>query len=72
MTQSQYPDIGVACRLGYQVCGTERRYNQYGSGATLESERTAPHFHYTSLATLADAVDAELGRTATSNLLPTV
>lgn len=61
VAQSQYHDIGVARRLGYQVCWIERRFNQKGSGGTLESERTEPHYHYTSLAGLADAVEAELG-----------
>lgn len=59
--QSQYHDIGVAVRLGYQVCWIERRHAQKGSGGTLESAHTKPHYHFTSLAQLADAVDKELG-----------
>lgn len=61
VAQSQYHDIGVAVRLGYQVCWIERRHAQEGTGGTLESERTEPHYHYTSLAQLADAVEQELG-----------
>lgn len=61
VAQSQYHDIGVAMGLGYQTCWIERRHNQKGSGGTLESEHTKPHYHFTSLAQLADAVDAELG-----------
>ncbi|TBU95882.1 HAD-IA family hydrolase [Phytopseudomonas dryadis] len=59
--QSQYHDIGVAMRLGYQTCWIERRHAQKGSGGTLESVRTEPHYHFTSLAQLADAVEKELG-----------
>jgi putative hydrolase of the HAD superfamily len=61
VAQSQYHDIGVAKRLGYQVCWIERRHAQKGTGGTLESERTEPHYHFTSLAQLADAVEQELG-----------
>jgi putative hydrolase of the HAD superfamily len=48
-------------RLGYQTCWIERRFAQKGTGGTLESERTEPHYHFTSLAQLADAVEKELG-----------
>lgn len=61
VAQSQYHDIGVAMRLGYQTCWIERRFAQKGTGGTLESERTEPHYHFTSLAQLADAVEKELG-----------
>ncbi|GGJ93243.1 HAD family hydrolase [Pseudomonas matsuisoli] len=59
--QSQYHDIGVAMRLGYTTCWIERRFDKKGTGGTLESDRTEPTYHYTSLAQLADAVEAELG-----------
>jgi len=61
VAQSQYHDIGVAMRLGYQTCWIERRFAQKGTGGTLESDRYEPHYHFTSLAQLADAVEAELG-----------
>jgi putative hydrolase of the HAD superfamily len=61
VAQSQYHDIGVAMRLGYQTCWIERRFAQKGTGGTLESERTEPHYHFTSLAQLADAVEKDLG-----------
>ncbi|NWB10512.1 HAD-IA family hydrolase [Pseudomonas sp. D5002] len=61
VAQSQYHDIGVAVDLGYQVCWIERRHAQKGSGGTLESEHTKPHYHYHTLAQLADAVEQELG-----------
>ncbi len=63
VAQSQYHDIGVAKRLGYKVCWIERRKGMKGFGGTLEvAELTKPDFHYTTLAGLADAIDAELGR----------
>ena len=58
VAQSQYHDIGVARRLGIDVCWIERRHAQMGSGGTLESEHTVPDFHFHALAELADAVDA--------------
>jgi putative hydrolase of the HAD superfamily len=61
VAQSQYHDIGVAMRLGYQTCWIERRFAQKGSGGTLESAHSTPHYHFTSLAQLADAVEKELG-----------
>jgi putative hydrolase of the HAD superfamily len=61
VAQSQYHDIGVAMRLGYQTCWIERRFAQKGTGGTLESARVEPHYHFTSLAQLADAVENELG-----------
>lgn len=61
VAQSQYHDIGVAMHLGYQTCWIERRFAQKGTGGTLESDRVEPHYHFTSLAQLADAVEKELG-----------
>lgn len=62
VAQSQYHDIGVAKRLGYKVCWIERRKGMKGSGGTLAvAELTQPDYHFTTLAGLADAIDAELG-----------
>lgn len=58
VAQSQYHDIGVARRLGYTVCWIERRRGLKDSGGTLEAARTEPHYHFTTLAELADAFDA--------------
>lgn len=58
VAQSQYHDIGVAKRLGYEVCWIERRSGQPGSGATPPPEAvTTPDHHYFTLTELADAVD---------------
>ena len=59
VAQSQYHDIGVAKRLGYTVCWIERRKGLEGPGGTLDSDRTEPDYHFSTLAELADAVDAE-------------
>lgn len=59
VAQSQYHDIGVARALGYTVCWIERRQGQKGSGGTIEAPHTTPDLHFTTLAQLADAVDAE-------------
>lgn len=59
VAQSQYHDIGVARRLGYTVCWIERRKGLKGPGGTLNSERTEPDLHFSTLAELADAVEAE-------------
>jgi putative hydrolase of the HAD superfamily len=59
VAQSQYHDIGVAKRLGFQVCWIERRKGQEGFGATpLPEEITEADYHFATLAELADAVDA--------------
>ena len=58
VAQSQYHDIAVAKRLGFEVCWIERRKGQGGSGATPVSERVEPDYHFATLAELADAVDA--------------
>jgi putative hydrolase of the HAD superfamily len=59
VAQSQYHDIGISRRLGLTNCWIERRHAQQGYGGTIEPERfTAPDFHFTSMAGLADAVDA--------------
>ena len=58
VAQSQYHDIGVARQLGYTVCWIERRKGMKGTGGTLESAVTQPDYHFTTLAELADAVDA--------------
>ncbi len=59
VAQSQYHDIGVAKRLGYVVCWIERRKGAAGTGATPATETvTVPDYHFSTLAQLADAVDA--------------
>lgn len=63
VAQSQYHDIGVARRLGYKVCWIQRRMGQEGFGGSPVPETvTTPDFHYATLAELADAIDADLGR----------
>lgn len=61
VAQSQYHDIGIAVELGYATCWIERRQGQNGFGGTPKPKVvTKPHFHFSSLKQLADAVDAEL------------
>lgn len=63
VAQSQHHDIGVARELGYAVCWIERRHDQKGFGGTpVPAKVTEPDFHFPSMAALADAVEAELGR----------
>lgn len=62
VAQSQYHDIGVARELGYKVCWIERRQGQDGFGGTpTPSKVTRPDFHFSTLAQLADAIEAEAG-----------
>jgi putative hydrolase of the HAD superfamily len=59
VAQSQYHDIGVARRLGYTVCWIERRQGIPGSGGTITAAaRTDPHYHFATLAGLADLADS--------------
>ena len=59
VAQSQYHDIGISRKLGMTNCWIERRHAQPGYGGTIEpAEFTAPDFHFTSMATFADAVQA--------------
>ncbi len=59
VAQSQYHDIAVARRLGYHTCWIERRKGKQGTGATPRVQNVAiPDYHFSSLAELADAVDA--------------
>jgi len=59
VAQSQYHDIGVARKLGYQVCWIERRQGRAGFGGTPAPEHvTKPHYHFADLAGLAAAVEA--------------
>ncbi len=59
VAQSQYHDIAVAKRLGYNVCWIERRMGKVGAGATpLAGEIVTPDYHFATLAELADAVEA--------------
>jgi putative hydrolase of the HAD superfamily len=55
---SQYHDIAIAKRLGFEVCWIERRMGQEGSGATPGAQRVEPDHHFATLAELADAVEA--------------
>lgn len=58
VAQSQFHDIGVAKRLGYQVCWIERRQGQEGFGGSPSvSEKTVPDYHFSTLAQLVDAVE---------------
>jgi putative hydrolase of the HAD superfamily len=60
VAQSQYHDIGVARELGYSVCWIERRQGQAGFGGTPAPERVVtPDFKFSTLAALADAVEAQ-------------
>jgi putative hydrolase of the HAD superfamily len=60
VAQSQYHDIGVAKSLGFKTCWIERRAGMKGFGGTKAVEQiTQPDLHYTTLAQLADAVEAE-------------
>jgi putative hydrolase of the HAD superfamily len=64
VAQSQHHDIGVAVELGYTTCWIERRQGQSGFGGTPKPKTmTKPHFHFSTLKQLADAVDAEVGST---------
>lgn len=59
VAQSQYHDIAVSRRLGYHTCWIERRKGKQGTGATPNVQNVAiPDYHFSSLAELADAVDA--------------
>ena len=61
VAQSQYHDIGISRTLGLTNCWIQRRHAQPGYGGTIEPERfTEPDFHFTSMAGLADAVEADL------------
>ena len=60
VAQSQYHDIGISRKLGVTNCWIERRHGQKGYGGTIEpAEFTRPDYHFTSMAALADAVEAE-------------
>ncbi|GAA4283651.1 HAD family hydrolase [Brevibacterium daeguense] len=58
VAQSQYHDIGVAKRLGYRTAWVERRAGENSFGATPRPESvTAPDYHVTTLAELADLIE---------------
>ncbi|HTN49337.1 MAG TPA: HAD-IA family hydrolase [Burkholderiaceae bacterium] len=60
VAQSQYHDIGIAKSMGWKTCWIERRAGQKGFGGTLAVKEIArPDWHFTTLAQLADAVEAE-------------
>ncbi|MCB8840352.1 HAD-IA family hydrolase [Aurantimonas sp. VKM B-3413] len=60
VAQSQYHDIGISRQLGLTNCWIERRHGRSGYGGTIAPESfTEPDFHFTSLAALADAVEAQ-------------
>ncbi|MGZ2377075.1 putative hydrolase of the HAD superfamily [Sinorhizobium medicae] len=62
VAQSQYHDIGMSRKFGLANCWIERRHAQKGYGGTIEpAEFTAPDFHFTSMAGLADAVAVARG-----------
>nr|WP_043879199.1 HAD-IA family hydrolase [Azorhizobium caulinodans] len=59
VAQSQYHDIGVSRQLGLTNCWIQRRHAQPGYGGTIApSQFTTPDYHFTSMAELADAVEA--------------
>ncbi len=58
VAQSQYHDIGVAKRLGFEVCWIERRTGQPDTGATPPpSVITTPDHPFSSIAELVTAVE---------------
>lgn len=59
VAQSQYHDIGVARQLGYTVAWIERRKGKGFGGTIAAAEITTPDYHFTTLAELADAAEAE-------------
>jgi putative hydrolase of the HAD superfamily len=63
VAQSQFHDIGIAHELGWHTCWIERRAGKVGFGGTQAVESlTKPDYHFTTLAALADAVEAEAAR----------
>lgn len=60
VAQSQFHDIGVAKRLGYDVCWIERRKGQEGyGGSPVPKEGDAkPDYHFFTLGELAAAVES--------------
>ena len=60
VAQSQYHDIGVSRDVGLTNCWIQRRHAQPGYGGSIVPEKfTKPDYHFTSMAELADAVDAQ-------------
>ena len=59
VAQSQFHDIGVAKRQGYDVCWIERRHGKEGFGGSPEPQQgvTKPDYHFGTLAELAAAVE---------------
>ena len=58
VAQSQYHDIGVAQELGFKTAWIERRAGTASYGGTPEPKRVAiPHYHFTTVAALADELD---------------
>ncbi len=58
VAQSQYHDIGVARALGYTVCWIERRQGQGAGGTIRAAQQTTPHYHFATLAELADLAES--------------
>ena len=59
VAQSQYHDIGVAQDLGFKTAWIERRAGTSSYGGTPTPTRVAtPDYHFTTLAELADELDA--------------
>jgi putative hydrolase of the HAD superfamily len=59
VAQSQYHDIGISRKLGLTNCWIQRRHAQPGYGGTIEpAQFTEPDYRFTSMAALADAVEA--------------
>jgi putative hydrolase of the HAD superfamily len=60
VAQSQYHDIGVSRDLGMTNCWIERRHDREGYGGTIAPAAfTRPDYHFTSMAALVEAVEAE-------------
>jgi len=62
VAQSQFHDIGVAKRLGYDVCWIERRNGQdgYGGSPVPQGGDAKPNYHFFTLGELAAAVENNL------------